>query len=68
MRQRLGNVLWWIGALFIIGFAVGGVIGAIYEGSMGNVLAAFVGPIFALPCWAACYVVAGSFWRPPIAP
>lgn len=65
MRKRLGVVFWWIGALFIAGFVVGGLIGAAYERSPENALVGVLGLVCALPFWAACYVVAGSFWRPP---
>lgn len=64
MRSRLGRVLWWIGALFWMAVAGGGIIAAFYD-SPKTLFMVPIGAMFALPFWAACYVVAGTFWKAP---
>ena len=68
MLFRLGQVVWVIGALIATLLALGGV-GTIF--ATGNErLEAFGMMAFAcVPstavCWAAAYVLTGSFWRMP---
>jgi hypothetical protein len=71
MKTRLGIVFWWIGALWLGAWAVGGLAGAIY--AERNALVAFAsclaaGVFGAALAWSLCFIVAGSFWRAPRAP
>lgn len=71
MRNRLGRVLWWLGAI------VGGLLGLTFlvvlvfgrpgaAAESASIL--LLAPVCTVPAWAACYVVAGSFWKPPSDP
>lgn len=68
MRARLGQVLWWAGALLAAGIGIALFVGALQERNYIGAMATPLSICLAAPFWAACYVVAGSFWRPPLAP
>lgn len=66
MKTRLAIVIWWMGALIAAGGILAGVFSAIDDRSAKMLL---IGPLltamFTLPAWAICYVLTGSFLRPP---
>lgn len=71
MLKRLGAVCWWLGALLnavAAGYVVHSAIVLFRSGALlaGEALA--VGAFFlvlGVVLWAACFVLAGSFWRRP---
>ena len=68
MKTRLGIVFWWLGALWLAGWGIGGAIGGALDDHGGFVtflMALIVGAFGAALAWALCFIVAGSFWRAP---
>ena len=69
MRIRLGIVLWWVGSVAGALITFGTALGLLIEGSLkGFVFGPVVGIPIMLGCWALCFIVAGSFLRPPSPP
>lgn len=65
---RLGQALWWIGAIIGGAFALIGAFMLVTEKNDGGVVGAMMlGTALAVvaPCWTLAFVLAGSFWKPP---
>lgn len=58
MFRRLATVLWWFGALVFVGLLATSV-------AQGELAYLLPGLLILPACWAACYIVSGSFWSPP---
>lgn len=67
MLFRLGQVLWWLGALVATAGIGAAFLSPNWTNNVGAVWAV-VGVLcllVTLPAWAASFVLAGSFWKPP---
>lgn len=66
MKERLGIVLWWSGTVMWACAAAVGMWINFRHGNMAGVLASvLIGLPVAALLWAACFVVAGTFFKPP---
>lgn len=65
--QRLGMVSWWFGTLTAGALLLCAVGAAITAGlaDASYVFLAALGLAVLVPAWALCFVLAGSFWKPP---
>jgi hypothetical protein len=65
ITKRLGIVIWWLGALAGLTAVVMTIAVAAGHGIMNAwpflIVVGWLMPV----CWAACFVLAESFWRPP---
>lgn len=75
VAYRLGAVLWWFGfaalaVLAVFGGAYACLPGPSAEGGLliGSALVALGAVFLTLPAWAAAFVLAGNFLRPPSGP
>lgn len=64
---RLGQVAWWAGALIAAGSVIGTVVTLISRPHEElPFLLIVVGAFVVAPLWALSFILAGSFWKPPI--
>ena len=65
MAKRFALVVWWVGAIFVLGTALGTIVALFGPRPVNTIMNVALLLIPAAACWAIAFVLGGSFWKPP---